>query len=130
MQSHIMKTYTITWLVLLTSYSKRWIAVKRRSPVTTLQLARWSTLTKTKISLHYWSDLIFTRSDFTGCSLNIVFIPEYFKIFRTLAFLCFPSVSVCTHCRQVEHQRCSRTGRVQKKSQHFKEKIKYLMNTL
>ena len=32
-------------------------------------------------------------------------------------------VSMCTHTRQVEHQRCSRTGRVQKKTQ-------YLMNTL
>ena len=31
-------------------------------------------------------------------------------------------VSVCTHTRQIEHQRCSRTGRVQKKSQNFKEK--------
>ena len=30
-------------------------------------------------------------------------------------------VSVCTPTRQVEHQRCSRTGRV-KKSQSFKEK--------
>ena len=33
----------------------------------------------------------------TGCSLNIVFFSEDFKIFRTLAFLCFPSVSVCVH---------------------------------
>ena len=41
---------------------------------------------------------------------------EEFKIFQTLAFLCFPSVSVCvhTHTRQVEHQPCSRTSRVQK----------------
>ena len=34
---------------------------------------------------------------------------EDFKIFRTLFSL---GVSVCTHTRQVEHQRCSRTGRV------------------
>ena len=33
----------------------------------------------------------------TGCSLNIVFFSEDFKIFRTLAFLCFPSVSVYVH---------------------------------
>ena len=34
----------------------------------------------------------------TGCSLNIVFFFENFKnIFRSLAFLCFPSVSVCVH---------------------------------
>ena len=33
----------------------------------------------------------------TGCSLNIVFFSDFFKIFRPLAFLCFPSVSVCVH---------------------------------
>ena len=33
----------------------------------------------------------------TGCSLNIVFIPEDFEIFPTLAFLCLSSVSVCVH---------------------------------
>ena len=33
----------------------------------------------------------------TGCSLNIVFFSEFLKIFRTLAFLCFPSVFVCVH---------------------------------
>ena len=47
----------------------------------------------------------------TGCSLNIVIFFKYFKIFRTLFS---PGVSVCTHTRQVEHQRRSRTGRVQK----------------
>ena len=36
---------------------------------------------------------------------------ELLKILRTLFSL---GVSVCTHTRQVEHQRCSRTGRVQK----------------
>ena len=36
---------------------------------------------------------------------------EDFKIFRSLFSL---GASVCTHTRQVEHQRCSRTGRVQK----------------
>ena len=36
------------------------------------------------------------------------------------------SLSVCAHTRQVEHTRCSRTGRVQ----NFKEKTQYLMNTL
>ena len=38
----------------------------------------------------------------TGCSLNIMFFPEDFKIFWTLALLCFPSVSVCVHTRQVK----------------------------
>ena len=42
----------------------------------------------------------------------------------------FPlGVSVCTHIRQVEHQRCTRTGRVQK-NHKIKEKTQYLMNTL
>ena len=50
----------------------------------------------------------------TGCSLNIVFFSEDFKMFWSLAFACFPSVFVCTHTRQVERQRCSRTGRGQK----------------
>ena len=47
-----------------------------------------------------------------------------FKIFRTLAFFCFPSVSVCvhTHTRQVENQRCSRTGRVQKNHKILRKK--------
>ena len=36
---------------------------------------------------------------------------EYFKIFRTLFSL---GVCVCTHTRQVEHQRYSRTCRVKK----------------
>ena len=30
-------------------------------------------------------------------------------------------VSVCTHTRQVEHQRCSRTGRVQKIQQNLRK---------
>ena len=48
---------------------------------------------------------------------------EDFKIFRTLAFLCFPSASVCTHTRQVEHQRI---GRVQKNHKNtVKETIFY-----
>ena len=66
---------------------------------------------------------------------NRVFITYYvfsddFNIFRTRAFLCFPSVSVCvhTHTRQVENQRCSRTGRVQKN--HNILRIKHVMNTL
>ena len=53
-----------------------------------------------------------------------------FIIIRTLALLCFPLVCVYTYQAEVEHQRCSRTGRAQKKSQHFKEKTQYLMNTL
>ena len=47
----------------------------------------------------------------TGCSSNIVFFSEDFKIFRTLFSL---GISVCTHTRQVENQRWSRTERVKK----------------
>ena len=59
---------------------------------------------------------------YTGCSLNILFFSKYFIIFRNLVFLCFPSVSVCVHSRQVEHQRCSRTGRVQKNHKFLRKK--------
>ena len=47
-----------------------------------------------------------------------VFFSEDFEIILSLFSLC---VNMCTPTRQVEHQRCSRTGRVQKKSQHFKK---------
>ena len=52
---------------------------------------------------------------YTGCSLNIVFFRRFYYIFRTLFSL---DVSACTHTRQVEHQRCSRTGRVKKNSKN------------
>ena len=57
------------------------------------------------------SPLIARSHTHTGCSFNIVFFSEFLKLFRTLFSL---SVSVCTHTRQVEHQRCCRTDRVQK----------------
>ena len=55
----------------------------------------------------------------TGCSLNIVFFSDFIKIFRTLFSL---GISVCTHTRQVENQRCSRTGRVQKNHKILRKK--------
>ena len=42
-----------------------------------------------------------------------------FRIFRTLVFLCFPSVSVD---RQVEHKRCRWTGRVKKNHKILRKK--------
>ena len=39
-------------------------------------------------------------------------------------------VCVCTNTRQVEHQRCSRDGRVQKNYNILRKKTQYLMNTL
>ena len=60
---------------------------------------------------------------YTGCSLNIVsFFRKFQNIFRTPASLGFPVLCTRTIKWQVENQRCSRTGRVQKKSQNFKEK--------
>ena len=51
----------------------------------------------------------------TGCSLNILFFfPKILKYSGLWPSLFSLGVSVCTHTRQVEHQRCSRTGRVQK----------------
>ena len=44
---------------------------------------------------------------------------EFLKIFRTLFSLC---VSVYTHTRQVEHQRCNRADRVQKNHNILRKK--------
>ena len=55
--------------------------------------------------------------------IQYCFFFEYFEIFRTLAFLCFPSVSVCLYTHQA-----GRTPALQQnwqsteKSQNFKEK--------
>ena len=46
---------------------------------------------------------------------------EDFRIFRTLAFLCFFPRCQCVY-RQVENQRCSRTGRVQKNHKILRKK--------
>ena len=70
-----------------------------------------------------WHHFSFLKRNLgTGCSLNIVFFSEDFKIFRILDFLCTPSVSVCSHTRQVENQRCSRTGRVPKNHKILRKK--------
>ena len=54
-------------------------------------------------------------SSATGCSLNIVFFPKILEYSGLWPFSVFPyGVSVCTHTRQVEYQRCGRTGRIQK----------------
>ena len=67
----------------------------------------------------------------SGCSGNIVFFSEDFKIFQTLVLLCFPSVSVCVHTHLA-----GRTPALQQnwqsseKSQNFKEKTQYLVNCI
>ena len=57
----------------------------------------------------------------TGCSLNIVVF--FSKILKYSGLFPFSlGVGVCTHTRQVEHQRCSRTDRVQKNHKILRKK--------
>ena len=49
---------------------------------------------------------------YTGCSLNIVFFPKILNVSDYGLSLFSLGICVCTHIRQVEHQRCSRTSRV------------------
>ena len=54
---------------------------------------------------------------------------EFFNIPDSdLSLLSF-GVSVCAHIRQVENQPCSRTDKFSK-SQNYKEKTQYFINTL
>ena len=50
----------------------------------------------------------------TGCSLNIMFFSKILKYSELFPFSVFPRCQCVNTTRQVEHQRCSRTGRVQK----------------
>ena len=53
----------------------------------------------------------------TGCSINIVSFPKILKYSGLWPFSVFPR-----HIRQVEHQCCSRTGRIQKNHNILKKK--------
>ena len=68
-----------------------------------------------------WAD----TSD-TGWSLNIVSFFENFKYILDSG-LCFPSLCTLTTKWQVEHQRCSRTCRVQKNQNILRKETQYLM---
>ena len=57
----------------------------------------------------------------TGCSLNIVFFSEFLKIFWTLAFLCFPSVSVCVHTPGRQNTRVQKNHKILRKNTIFNE---------
>ena len=60
---------------------------------------------------HYLFAHLKKATQITGCSLNIVFFP---KILNYSGLSLFPpGVRVYTHTRQVKHQLCSGTGRVQ-----------------
>ena len=55
---------------------------------------------------------------------------EDFKIFRTLAFLSFPSVFQCVYTHQAGRKPAlQQNWQSSEKSQNFKEKTQYLMNT-
>ena len=62
------------------------------------------------------------REAHTGCLLNIVFFRRFKNIPDSCLSLFSLGVSVCTHTRQVEHQRWSRTGRVQKNHNILRKK--------
>ena len=63
--------------------------------------------------------------------INYCVFSEFLKMFPTLAFLCFPSVSVCAHTHQAGRKPAlQQNWQSSEKSQHFKEKIQYLMKTL
>ena len=87
-------------------------------------LDRAEVLLSSHVRRHIWQAVVPRMWGSTGCPLNIVFFQRFWYIFRTLFSL---GVSVCTHARHVEHQRCNRSGTVQK---IFKEKTQYLMDTL
>ena len=60
-----------------------------------------------------------------------MFFSEDFKIFRNLAFLCFPSVSVCVHTHKAGRiPALQQHGQSSENLQNIKEKTQYLMNTL
>ena len=46
-----------------------------------------------KRNIFYFDSILYS----TGCSLNILIFSEDLKIFQTLTFLYFPSMSVCVH---------------------------------
>ena len=56
----------------------------------------------------------FKRIDKYRVFIKIVFFSKILKYSGLWPFSVSLSVSVCTHNRQVEHHRCSRTGRNQK----------------
>ena len=66
----------------------------------------------------------------TGCPWNVVFFSEDFKVFRTLAFLCFHRCQcVYTH-KAGKKPALQQSWQSSEKSQNFKEITQYLLNTL
>ena len=65
-------------------------------------------------------------SIYSFITYRVLIIYCVFQIFKNIPdpgfSLFFLGVSVCTHTRQVENQRCSRTGRVQKNLKTLRKK--------
>ena len=70
--------------------------------------------------MHWFRHAI--RSSNTGCSINIVFFRRFLNILRTLAFLGFPSVSVCMYTMAGQTPAQQQNQQSSEKSQHFKGK--------
>ena len=91
--SYASNNYVYTCIIFdfrLQNIYKCWLQIWRKNR----QVKSWSTCFEELQGVHW----------------ILYFFSKDFRIFRTLVSL---GVSECTHTRQVEHQRCSRTGRVQ-----------------
>ena len=69
------------------------------------------------------------QEQYIQCSLNIVFFWKFLNIFRTLPFR-FSSVVYKDHTKAGRTPALQQNWQSSAKSQHFKEKTQYLMNTL
>ena len=65
-----------------------------------------------------------------GAQWILCFFRRFYNIPDSCLSLFALGVSVCTHTRQVEHQTCSRTGRVKKNHKNLRKKTQYLMNPI
>ena len=83
----------------------------------TLSRGHWNHSSILHLSAGIW--LLVRRSSSYRVFIKYCVFFEDFKIFRILFF---SVVSVCTHTRQVENQRCCRTGRVQKNHKILRKK--------
>ena len=75
-------------------------------------------------------EMWFGSSELQGVPQILCFLRKFLNIPDSGLSLLSLLVSVCTHNRQVENLRCSRTGRVQKNHKILRKKTQYLMNTL
>ena len=90
----------------------------------------WSVLPAYEVNQVFW--VWFKHRLFiVQCVHLVLFVLEYFKIFRTLAFLCLPPCQcVYTHQAGRTPAALQQNWKSSEKSQTFKIKTQYLMNTL